>query len=133
MGIESEASYRLTDWLTVNANATLLDTENQSNIRAAKGKQLPGIYHQSAGAGLIAKTGIAQFEVHYQHHDELYYESANAVEADAKRELNASATTSWGALTLDFSAHNLLDENFLDMNRFPTPGRSYVITVSVEI
>lgn len=133
VGIESEASYRLTEWLTINANATLLDTENQSNIRAAKGKQLPGIYHQSAGAGLIANTGIARFEVHYQHHDELYYESANAVEADAKKELNVSATTSWRALTLDFSAHNLLDENFLDMNRFPTPGRSYVITVSAEI
>ena len=71
--------------------------------------------------------------MHYQHHDELYYETANAVEADAKKELNASVTTSWRAVTLDFSARNLRDENFLDMNRFPTPGRSYVLTISVEI
>ena len=133
VGIESEFTYQLTDWLAVDGNATLLDTDNQSDIRAAKGKKLPGIYHQSAGIGLVATTGVARVEVHYQHHDELYYETANAVEADAKKELNASVTTSWRAVTLDFSARNLRDENFLDMNRFPTPGRSYVLTISVEI
>lgn len=133
VGLESKAAYKLTDWLTLEANATLLDTENQSNIRSAQGQKLPGLYHHSAGAGIVAHNDLARFELRYQHHDELYYEPSNTVEADTKKELDASLTLRWKHVTLDLSARNLLDDNFLDMNRFPTPGRAYMVTVGVEI
>ncbi|MBD2858684.1 TonB-dependent receptor [Spongiibacter sp. KMU-158] len=132
-GIESQANFTLNNWLQLRANATLFDSKNQSDIRSSQGKKLPGIYHQSAGAGVVIVHKNTRAQIHYQHHSELYYDSANGVEADTKKELNASLTLDYGKVTLDLTARNLLDENFLDLNRFPTPGKSYVFTFTLEI
>ena len=132
-GLESEGHLQITDWLQFTANATLLDSENHTDSPDVKGKKMPGLYHQSYGVGVIADIGPSRLQLHYQHHNELYYEPANKVEADTKKELNASLTFSWKSVTLDLSANNLLDKNFLDMNYFPTPGRSYVVTLNLTI
>lgn len=131
-GFEAELLWAITDWLEIDINTTLLDSENNSNISSAKGKKLPGIYHQSHGIGLSFQHQKSRLGVQYQRHQELYYNSANAVEADDKTELSASFTQEWQTVTLDISARNLLDENFLDLNRYPTPGRSLMATVTVN-
>lgn len=132
IGFEAELLWVVTDWFEVNANTTLLDSENNSNISSAKGKKLPGIYHQTHGLGLSVQHQQSRFGVKYQRHQELYYNSANGVEADDKTEISVSLTQEWQVFTIDFSARNLLDENFLDLNRYPTPGRSFMTTVTVD-
>lgn len=132
-GVETDLDWRALKWLSVRASATLIDSENQSNIRSAKGKQLPGIYHQSIGSGLTLSLGHSRVELDYVVHNELFYNPANAVEADRKEELSLSFSHFWRRVTVDVAARNLLDKNFLDANRFPTPGRSVTATLTLSL
>ena len=66
--------------------------------------------------------------------DELYYDSANILEADARETLNA--TVQWQRIWPDKSmtearleVRNITDEIYQDFNRFPGPGRGWFINI----
>ncbi|MFT5888490.1 MAG: iron complex outermembrane receptor protein [Zhongshania sp.] len=132
-GFEFDINWTPLAGVDISANSTLLDSENQSNIAGARGQKLPGVYHQSHGVAVVLYNEQTRFSLRYQYHNELYYNAANSVEADAKNELSASISHKWHRYTVDLSARNLRDENFLDLNRFPTPGRSFMTTLSIDI
>ncbi len=132
-GLESELHWQALTWLAINANATLLDSENHSDIRSSRNKRLPGLYHQSFGAGLTLSKGHSIFKLNYAIQDELFYDPANAVQADKKQQLSTEFSHYWQHFIFNLSARNLLDENFLDANRFPTPGRSVIATLTITL
>jgi iron complex outermembrane receptor protein len=132
-GVEFDLTWTPLVGVDISANSTLLDSENQSDIAGARGQKLPGIYHQSHGVAATLYNEKTRLSVSYQYHNELYYNAANSVEADAKNELSASISHKWRRYTVDLSALNLRDENFLDLNRFPTPGRSLMATLSIDL
>ena len=132
-GVEFDLTWTPLIGVDISANSTLLDSENQSDIAGARGQKLPGIYHQSHGVAATLYNEKTRLSVSYQYHNELYYNAANSVEADTKNELSASISHKWRRYTVDLSALNLRDENFLDLNRFPTPGRSLMATLSIDL
>lgn len=132
-GVEFDLTWTPLVGVDISANSTLLDSENQSDIAGARGQKLPGIYHQSHGVAATLYNEKTRLSVSYQYHNELYYNAANSVEADTKNELSASISHKWRRYTVDLSALNLRDENFLDLNRFPTPGRSLMATLSIDL
>lgn len=129
-GTELELSLRITSYWQLLANALFQESENQSGqVRDRKGKRLPGIYHQSA---MIKSTWEARpfsISLSYHHDDELFYDAANQLAAEARQVVNASA--SWSRIwanhqesIVTLEARNLTDEIYQDFNRFPGPGRS---------
>lgn len=59
-GIEAEVSLQARPWMRLSSYANLMSSENQSRqIKAAYGLELPGIYHQNAGASIsLQQAGI---------------------------------------------------------------------------
>ncbi|WP_420427058.1 TonB-dependent receptor [Algiphilus sp.] len=133
VGVAADLRWTPRPWMEWRAGTTLLSTENQSRIRSARGKQLPGLYHRRYDVGLSLHHAWLRWSLDYRHSGDLFYDPANGVRADDKDEISTSITTEWRALTLDLTLRNLLDENFLDINRFPTPGRSVLATLSYTI
>jgi len=132
-GLSADLSWSPRPWLEWRAGATILATENQTRIRSARGKKLPGIYHRRYSTGVSVSHDWLRWAVDYRHSGELYYDSSNGVRADDKDEISTSLTGQWRRFTLDITLRNLLDENFLDINRFPTPGRSVLATLSYDL
>lgn len=132
-GIAADLRWTPLPWMEWRAGATLLDTDNRSRIRSARGKQLPGLYHRRYHAGLSLSHAGLRWSLDYQHSGDLFYDPSNGVRGDDKDALRTSFTAQWRAITLDLTLRNLLDENFLDINRFPTPGRSVLATLSYDI
>lgn len=131
-GAEAEFSFTPTAWFEIRANGQWLDSENLANVKAFKGKKLPGIYHVNQGVAVIFKGEIWRFSTDYQYSDELYYNSANGVKADSQNMLNSSLSIFIKPVVLDLSVRNWLDENFLNFNRMPTPGRSFWAAITIN-
>lgn len=132
-GFATELRWTPRAWMEWRTGATLLSTENQSRIRSARGKQLPGLYHRRYNAGVSLSHAGLRWSLDYRHSGDLFYDPSNGVRADDKDEISTSVTAEWRAFTLDLTLRNLLDENFLDINRFPTPGRSVLATISYDL
>lgn len=145
-GLESQLFWQPNLWLTMAANVAVINSENKSNIRSAKGKNLPGIYHKNYGVNITAsdnhidfmsaiplfKMTQIKYQINYQFYDDLYYNLANSVKADVKEDLSFSLTLYWQRVSVDITARNIFDKNFLDVNRFPSPGRSYLATLTFD-
>ena len=125
-------TWNLVDWLELSFNSTNLDSDNQSKIKVARGKKLPGIYHQTYGGNFKFSFRDLDINLSYQHQSELYYDTANAVEADSNEDINLSITYYLENISFDITGRNLLDENINDFNRMPTAGRSYITTITFD-
>lgn len=134
-GVEGTAGYRpLASW-HLTANATLQDSENVSpDISDRDGKRLPGIYHRSAMLRSTWMLDPYELGLSYHYDDELFYDSANNLEADARRTLNASLSwrRRWSErreTQVQLEVRNITDELYQDFNRFPGPGRAWFLTL----
>jgi outer membrane cobalamin receptor len=134
-GTELEATLRVTSYWRLLASALFQESENQSDrVRDRKGKRLPGIYHQSAMIRSTWDVRRFSFSLSYHHDDELYYDAANQLAAEARQVVNA--TVGWSRIwpnrqesTVTLEARNLTDEIYQDFNRFPGPGRSLFLNL----
>ena len=132
-GNESNMSYRFTQAFTWSLNSTFMESENLSDIKAFKGKKLPGIYHINYGSAIHYQYKAIGLKASYQFYSDLYYNSANAVKADDKQELDISSTLYLEPITVDVSIRNVLDQHVMDYNRMPSAGRSYFLTITINI
>ena len=132
MGFDTKLTWLPTHWLEASVQLSLLDSDNQSNIKAFKGKQIPSIYHQTYGAGIALQQPSFRFSVDVLRQEDMYYNSANAVKADDKTLVGSSFTYYWPQITFDLSAQNLIGKNHIDFNRMPTPGRSLTATLTLS-
>lgn len=133
IGNETSFNYQITKAITWTINTTVMDSENISDIKAFKGKKMPGIYHINYGSSLSYKLPFLALKANYQFYDLLYYNPANAVKAETKNVLDLNSTFYFEPFTLDFTIRNALDDTVMDYNRMPTPGRSYYLTATINL
>lgn len=136
VGLELEASYRPLDFWTLTASVSTQESENDApRIADRDGKQLPGVYHDSARLTSAWTAGEFRLALDYRYDSGLFYDAANLLPADDRRTLGA--TLSWErqwrsdrrtGLTLEI--RNATDELYQDFSRFPSPGRSYFMTLT---
>lgn len=134
-GVELDAAFTITTGWSLYGNATMQESENTDrSVKTRFEKRLPGIYHQSFLAGSRWRFRPFQVDLFYQVDDELYYDSANILEADARKTLNA--TVQWQRIWADRSmtearleVRNITNQIYQDFNRFPGPGRSWFINI----
>lgn len=131
-GVEAQLIWALSSWVELKALGNIIDSENKSDIRAFKGNYLPGIYHENFGVSTSINREEWNYNLRYMIYDQLYYNAANAVKADKKEDLSSSITYSKKNISIDLTVRNIFDKNYLDLNRFPTPGRSYLTTITLD-
>lgn len=134
-GLEFDGHYSITDNWSLYGNATLQESRNTDRSAQTRfDKQLPGIYHQSYLAGTRWRFRPFELDLAYQFDDELYYDSANILAADARNTLNATLTWQkvWPGRSLTearLEIRNITDKVYQDFNRFPGPGRGWFINL----
>ncbi len=128
-GIEAEFSMEFLTYCRLIANASWQDTENQSEIPAFDGKKLPGRFEKSYLTRIEARYGDFKLYAEYLAEKDLYYDTANLLEAEDKEEVNAGISWLFRSALLTFEAENIGDNQYEDFNGYPLPGRSYSLTV----
>jgi iron complex outermembrane receptor protein len=132
-GLELEASYDVLERWTLSANATTQESRNRSDRLAdQRDKSLPGLYHHTARVKSTWRLAPFTASLSWHYRDELYYDSANLLEAEASQTVDADL--GWrhvrgrgGETRINLEVHNLTDETWQDFNRFPGPGRTLVV------
>ncbi|WP_417512689.1 TonB-dependent receptor [Marinobacter sp.] len=135
-GVEIDALFRLLQWWELYGSATFQESENTDNaVKDRYRQRLPGIYHESytLGSRWIFRPFLIDLSYHVD--DELYYDSANLLEADPRTIFNLSAswTKIWSNRSeseLSLEVRNITDELYQDFNRFPGPGRGWFINLA---
>jgi iron complex outermembrane receptor protein len=132
-GIESGINIDFLNHFRLVGNATMQDTENKSEIGAFQGKKLPGRFENSYLARIEAR--YKGFKAYYEEivEEGIYYDTANLLKAEDKKEVNAGMSWLVHSFLLTFEAKNLEDDQYEDFNGYPLPGRSYYFTVKYSL
>jgi len=134
-GLELEASYDLLPRWTLSVNATTQDSQNRSEQLAdQRDKALPGIYHHTALVKSTWRLSPFVASLSWRYQNELYYDSANLLEAEPAKTFDASLgwRHAWGRSAetrINLEVRNLSDEIYQDFNRFPGPGRTVFVNL----
>jgi outer membrane cobalamin receptor len=128
-GVEADASIEFFDYFRAIFNYTYQDPENESDIDAFDGKQIPGIFKNSILGRLeVRYSGFTVFG-EYLYESDKYYDTANLLPAEDKREVNAGVSWFHGPWVLQLEGKNLADNQYEDFNGYPLPGRSFFASV----
>lgn len=127
-GVELGVSVEFLDFFRIVCNATWQDPENHSNIGAFNGKNLPGRFKKSLmGRVEFRHSGFTVYSEYLQEED-MYYDTANLLKAEDKKEFNAGISCVWRSLKLSLEGKNLKDDIHEDFNGYPSPGRSFYLS-----
>ncbi len=128
-GVEMGVNLEFLKYLRLVGNATWQDPENRSEIAAFNGKQLSGRFEESYLGRLEAVYGGLKVYFEYIAEKDMYYDTANLLEAEDKEEVNAGMSWLFRSLLFSFEAKNIGDHHYEDFNGYPLPGRSYFFTL----
>lgn len=131
-GVEAGASVDLHRYWRLILNATWQDPENQSDISAFNGKQLPGRFEKSYLGRLEATYRGLTVYGEYVVDKDMYYDTANLRKADNKKEINAGISYRYRSVLVNLTGNNLGNDLYEDFNGFPLPGRSFAASVKYE-
>lgn len=131
-GIEAELSMEFLKYFRFSANAAWQDTENQSEISAFDGKKLPGRFEKSYLARVESRYGNFKLYAEYTAEKNLYYDTANLLEAEDKEEVNAGISWLFRSALISFEAENIGNNQYEDFNGYPLPGSSYCLTLKYD-
>lgn len=139
-GVESDIRYDIWGNIQLQLRNTLLDSENHMADRALYGKKLPGIYHLSHYFAIHWRDDWFASSISYGLDDDLFYTASNQVDpsginqlkADTKKNITTTIDFYMADVTVNVTARNLLNKNFMDFNRMPSPGRSLMTTLSIN-
>lgn len=132
MGAEINTTLRITDEISFKNSAYIMDSENQSDIKANKGKKLYGIYHNGYVSSFIWCSENHTIDTNYQVDDDLYYTPANTVKAGKKTNLNISYSYAISHWVMNVGINNLFNKQYSDFNRMPSMGRFYNTQLSYQ-
>ena len=105
-------------------------TEDRSEVRATRGKQLPGRFERQLYAQLARSWSGLQLSYQFRYESGQYYDSANLLEAPSVLRHDAGVRGAWRQLGWSLQVLNLRDDNFEQFNGFPTPGRRVVLALT---
>lgn len=133
-GVELETTWSPTKTIKVKSNLTFQDTDNQSDISAFSGKQLP---NQSKLSAYLRGEYQARKHVkvwsELSHSQDRFYDLGNFLPAEDATVLNLGTQWQRNQLSADFTVSNLTDETIEDFNGFPRPGRSFSLGISYQL
>jgi len=125
-GIEAGFNMRLFDYFTLSGSMTLQNTENNSDISAFDGNDLPGRYEASYMGRFEAHRWGGKVYLEYLADNDMFYDSANLLKAADKEEINLGASylfkERWRFIA---EVKNIQDNYYEDFYRYPMPGRSF--------
>lgn len=128
-GFEWGTHARLGPW-HAQFSGTLQHTEDRGEIRATRGKQLPGRYAEQVNARLEYALGGLRLHYAFGYEHGQYYDSPNLLEAAPLRRHDLGVRGHWQRLGWAVEALNLRNDNPEQFNGFPTPGRQLRLTLS---
>lgn len=129
-GIEAGLKWRFLDFLELMANATLQDSENLSAEKVTYGEKLPGRWEQQYLGRLTAEHKGLEIYVEYLLSKNMFYDNANLLKAEDKKELNTGLAMRIAPLSVRFTVRNIQDSDYEDFNGYPLPGRAYYVTAT---
>ncbi|WP_207688523.1 TonB-dependent receptor domain-containing protein [Desulfonema limicola] len=131
-GIEAQASVDIFEYFRLILNATWQKPENQGEIAAFDGKNLPGHFEKSYLARLEARHQGIKVYLEFLHDKDMYYDTANLRKAEDKNELNAGISFIYNNWLFSLEAQNINDDIYEDFNSYPLPGRSFYTSIKYE-
>ncbi len=132
-GVESRVSVEVFDYLRVLGQYTWQDTENNSPIRAFDGNQLPGKFRHSWLGRAEFNWQNLKFYTEYINESDMYYDTANLLDAPTKIEVNCGLSYLWRNWRISLEANNLGDDQYEDFNGYPLPGRSFFASLKYSL
>lgn len=131
-GVETDMNIGLFKYFSLIGKYTWQDSENKSMIGAFAGKQLPGRFRDSWLGRVEAKYAGFKLFGEYVYEKGLYYDTANLVEAETKKEFNAGLSYLFRSCLFSLEGKNLTDKQYEDFNGYPLPGRAFYFTVKYD-
>ena len=128
-GIELTTVHLLPRNVELRANASFLDTENQSNLTALQGKQLPGLAQFDASFRATKRTEHSAFWIETKALSGKFYDSVNLLPAEDTVAHNIGASWRRGQWLSQATLNNITDERVQDYNGFDKPGRAAQFSV----
>lgn len=127
-GFESTIKMQPAKNHTVNANISLIDSINKTNIGSFDGEVLPGYYQQSFSLYYAYTPGEWLFSADADIKRNMYYDRSNFLKGDDVNLLGLSVRRNFKNSNIEFSISNFLDEEVQYFRNRPTPGISYSLT-----
>ncbi len=135
-GVEARFSLDFLNYFQLAVNATWQDPENRSGVGAFNGKNLPGRFETAYRGRLAARFRGWKAHLEYIREEDMFYDAANLLPAEDKKEINAGisrllnvGTKNASSLLISLEGRNLGDDLYEDFNGYPQPGRSWFCTV----
>ncbi|MFP4533150.1 MAG: TonB-dependent receptor [Desulfobacterales bacterium] len=132
-GVEARASIEFLEFFRMLGQYTWQDTENHSPVRAFDGNQLPGEFEHSWLGRAEFNWQNLKLYAEYINESDMYYDTANMLEASTKREVNCGLSYLWRNWRMSLEANNLGDEQYEDFNGYPLPGRSFFASIKYSL
>lgn len=130
-GAEFESKFALSKRWKMHFNLTWLESEDRTQVRASRGRMLPGRAQHAAYTGLryerLSWGGFYEF----QYESGQFYDRSNLLEAPITRLHSVGLRYQKQALTSAFEVRNVLNQTHAQFNGFPRPGRSYFLTLNL--
>ena len=127
-GFESTVTLKPSEHHSINANISLIDSVNKSDVGSFNGKILPGYYQQSISLHYTYALEKWSFTAEADVKRNMYYDRSNLLEGDDVNLLNLSVKRNFKHSTIDFRIDNILDESIRYFTNRPTPGISASLT-----
>jgi len=131
-GVELGINLELLKYFRFVGNATWQDPENRSEIEAFNGKKLPGRFEKSYLGRIEALHRGFRLYAEYVLEKDMYYDTANLLNAEDKKEVNAGISWLFRSFLFSFEAKNLTDNQYEDFRGYPLPGRSYFFSIKYD-
>ncbi|VAW51382.1 hypothetical protein MNBD_GAMMA06-957 [hydrothermal vent metagenome] len=131
-GVETTLKLMPSPRHTVTANASLIDSVNNSEVIAFQNKELPGYYRKNFALryAYTLKQWIYSFEMNLKR--ETFYDRANLLKGDDVNLLNSGIRYLFKSSNIDFRINNILDENTQYFRNRPTPGLNISLTYNAS-
>jgi len=132
-GIETRINAEIFDDFRLVGQYTFQDAENNSQITSFDGNQLPGKFAHSWLGRLEYTWRQLKLYAEYLNASDMYYDSANLLEAPTKTEINCGLSCLLDNWRISLEAKNIGDDRYEEFNGYPLPGRSFFASIKYSL
>ncbi len=132
-GIETRISAEVFENLRLIGQYTFQDAENKSRIASFDGNQLPGKFRHSWLGRIEYNWRQLKLYTEYINESDMYYDSANLLEAPTKTEVNCGLSYLMDSWRISLEAKNIGDDRYEEFNGYPLPGRSFFASIKYSL
>lgn len=127
-GLETTIKIYPAERHSINANISLIDSINKTDVQSFNGKVLPGYYQQSLSLRYAYSLKHWSYSAEADIKRNMYYDRSNLLKGDDVNLLNIGVRHYFKKSNIDFRINNILDENIEYFRNRPTPGLNFSLT-----